>query len=62
MSIDREVLERAGGLRPANLRSLDAIHLVAALSLGDELDDVVTYDSRMFAAATAQGLNAVSPA
>ena len=62
MSIDREVLERAGGLRPADLRSLDAIHLAAALSLGDELDDVVTYDSRMFAAATAQGLNAVSPA
>jgi predicted nucleic acid-binding protein len=60
--IDRETLERAGGLLPADLRSLDAIHVAAALSLGDELGDVVTYDARMVAAAAAQGLSVVSPA
>jgi predicted nucleic acid-binding protein len=62
VSIDRETLERAGGLLPADLRSLDAVHVAAAMSLDDELDDVVTYDARMAAAATAQGLSVVSPA
>jgi predicted nucleic acid-binding protein len=62
VSVDRETLERAGGLLPADLRSLDAVHVAAAMSLGDELGDVVTYDARMAAAATAQGLSVVSPA
>jgi predicted nucleic acid-binding protein len=62
VSIDRETLDRAGGLLPADLRSLDAVHVAAALSLGDELGDVVTYDARMVAAAAAQGLSVVSPA
>ena len=61
LDIGREVLEQAGSLMPADLRSLDAIHLAAALSLGDELGDVVTYDARMSSAATAQGLSVVSP-
>src|SRR5439155_11437604 len=47
LDIGREMLEQAGSLLPADLRSLDAIHLAAALSLGDELGDVVTYDARM---------------
>jgi predicted nucleic acid-binding protein len=59
--IDRGMLEHAGGLMPADLRSLDAIHVAAALSLGDEIGDLVTYDVRMVAAATAQGLSVVSP-
>jgi predicted nucleic acid-binding protein len=62
LDIGREMLEQAGSLMPADLRSLDAIHLAAALSLGDELGDVVTYDARMRSAATAQGLSVVSPA
>jgi len=44
------------------LRSLDAIHLAAALELGDELEAVVTYDSRMSSAAEAQGLDVAAPA
>lgn len=62
VDIDREMLEQAGGLMPADLRTLDAIHLAAALSLGDDLDGVVSYDARMAAAAAAQGLSVTSPA
>jgi predicted nucleic acid-binding protein len=43
------------------LRSLDAIHLAAARTLGDELTAVITYDERMAAAAGVLGLVAVSP-
>lgn len=62
ISLDREVLDRAGSLLPGDLRSLDAIHVASALSLGDELEDLVTYDARMAAAAIAHGLSAVGPA
>ncbi|MDQ6743934.1 MAG: PIN domain-containing protein, partial [Candidatus Dormibacteraeota bacterium] len=62
VDIDREMLEQAGGLMPADLRSLDAIHVAAALSLGDDLDGVVSYDARMATAAAAQGLSVASPA
>jgi predicted nucleic acid-binding protein len=62
IDIGREMLEQAGSLSPADLRSLDAIHLAAALSLGDDLGEVVTYDGRMISAAAAQGLTVVHPA
>ena len=39
-----------------------AIHLAAALSLGDDLGAVVTYDDRMAAAATGLGLVVAQPA
>lgn len=44
------------------LRSLDAIHLASALSLGDALEVLVVYDHRLAAAATVAGLKVVSPA
>jgi uncharacterized protein len=62
VDLTRDLMEQAGTLLPADLRSLDAIHLAAALSLGDELGDLITYDARMVAAAEVQGLSAVSPA
>lgn len=55
-----ELLDLAGELDPP-LRSLDAIHLAAALELGDELEAVVTYDARMTAAARALGLPVIAP-
>jgi predicted nucleic acid-binding protein len=61
VAVSRDVLVAAGSLRPAGLRSLDAIHLATALALGDELDYVVTYDERMAAAAEALGLEVRSP-
>lgn len=46
-----------GGL----LRSLRAIHLAAARSLGDELVAMVTCDARMSIAAVSLGLDVQSP-
>lgn len=59
--IDDELLEMAAGLEPRVLRSLDAIHLAAALLFGDELAAVVTYDRRMTAAAGLVDLTVTSP-
>lgn len=53
--------DAAGRLPPPTLRSLDAIHLAVALSLGDELRSVVTYDQRMRDAAVASGLRCEAP-
>jgi uncharacterized protein len=51
----------AGRLEPPELRTLDALHLAAALELGDDLDGLVTYDTRMIHGATAAGLLTVTP-
>lgn len=59
--LDDELLDLAGELEPP-LRSFDAIHLAAAMELGDELEAVVTYDSRMASAAAALGLPVAAPA
>jgi predicted nucleic acid-binding protein len=49
-------------LLPADLRSLDAIHLATANLLGQDLAHVVTYDERMADAARRLGLKTASPA
>ncbi len=59
--IDRNLLRTAGQLRPLTMRSLDAIHLAAALTLGDDLVGVVTYDDRMGLAARDLGLTILAP-
>jgi predicted nucleic acid-binding protein len=61
-AIDHEILEGAGALDPATLRSLDAIHLATALRLSTELEAIVTYDQRMIEGARALGLPVASPA
>ena len=43
------------------LRSLDAIHLAAALELGDELDGIVSYDDRLSDAAELLGVAVIAP-
>jgi predicted nucleic acid-binding protein len=60
--LDPPVLDRAADLDPGALRSLDAIHLAAALSLGPDLAGVVTYDVRMADAAERLGLVVAAPA
>lgn len=55
------LLERAALLEPPELRSLDAIHLATALSLGDELDGLVTYDERLARAARERGIPTLAP-
>jgi len=61
LTLDAEIFEAAGRLDPAELRSLDAVHLASALSLGDDLTAVVTYDDRQAAAATAYGVSVIAP-
>jgi len=60
--VSDRLLDLAGTLRPATLRSLDAIHLASALRLGTELGWVVTYDERMIDAAEELGIKTTSPA
>lgn len=49
----------AGLLPGSNLRSLDALHLAAAIRL--EVDGVLTYDHRMAAAAESLGMRVIAP-
>jgi predicted nucleic acid-binding protein len=55
------VFEQAGRLDPPSLRSLDAIHLAAALDLGDDLESLVTYDERLAEAAGVHGIPVTAP-
>jgi predicted nucleic acid-binding protein len=59
--LEDDLLERAAEIGPSTVRSLDAIHLATALSLGSDLGAVVTYDSRMGNAAQALGLPVIAP-
>ena len=59
--VDDGILRGAAELAPASLRSLDAIHLATAISLGDDLTAVVAYDDRLIAAARRNGLSVRSP-
>jgi len=59
--VNDRVLNAAGALLPADLRSLDAIHLATAQQLGRDLGQVVTYDERMIDAARQLGINTASP-
>jgi predicted nucleic acid-binding protein len=59
--LDEPLLDRAGDLGPAELRSLDAVHLAAALSIGPDLGVLFTYDSRLRDAAVLQGIDVESP-
>lgn len=61
LTLPTTVFEQAGTLEPDLLRSLDALHLAAALDLGDELDGIITYDDRLAAAAAALGIVVVAP-
>ena len=56
---DGDVFRNAGLLPDAALRSLDALHVAAALRWG--ADGVVTYDERQATAARSVGLSVASP-
>jgi predicted nucleic acid-binding protein len=55
------IFETAGRLGPADLRSLDAIHLATALDLGDDCDGIVTYDIRLAEASRQHDLVVLAP-
>lgn len=62
LRLDGDVIALAADLGPPLLRSLDAIHLAAALRLGPDLAGVLTYDRRMGDAARSLGLSVLAPA
>lgn len=61
ITISTTLFEHAGTIEPDLLRGLDALHLAAALDLGDDLDGIITYDDRLSSAAMALGIPVVAP-
>jgi predicted nucleic acid-binding protein len=61
LRINDHILRAAGELEPAELRSLDAIHLASAQQFGAELRHLVTYEVRMVQGARLLGLRTTSP-
>ena len=61
LQVTPAVFEGAGRLDPSGMRSLDAIHLAAALDLGDDLEGLVTFDDRLAEAAVSNGVAVVTP-
>jgi uncharacterized protein len=62
LALDQPIVETATDLEPAELRSLDALHLATILSLGDDVERVYCYDSRLTNAARALGIEVAEPA
>jgi predicted nucleic acid-binding protein len=61
LPIDEPILATAARLTPRSVRSLDAIHLATAQSLGEDLGAMVAYDRRLCAAARSSGMSVLRP-
>ena len=61
VDVDRRILAAAAALEPAELRTLDAIHLATALAVREDLAGLVTYDRRLAAAAERLDLEVFAP-
>ena len=61
LPLDRDLLAAAGALDEPALRTLDAIHVIAAIDLSP-IDAFVTYDERQGATARLAGLRTMAPA
>jgi len=59
--VDEPVLRLAGQVGLPRLRTLDAIHLATARSMGDDPDVFITYDDRLAAAARTLKLRVLQP-
>jgi predicted nucleic acid-binding protein len=60
LPLDRELLGAAGALTEPVVRSLDAIHVIAAIAVSP-LDGFVSYDDRQSAVARLAGLRTMAP-
>jgi len=60
--LDEPLLDRAGEFDPPAMRSLDALHLGAAMAIGSDLGVLVTYDERLADAARERGIRVSYPA
>jgi len=61
VTLSTAVCERAAMLEPDLLRSLDSLHLAAALEFGDELEGIITYDQRLAEGARSLGISVIAP-
>ena len=61
LALDEDVRQRSAEVAAFTLRSLDAIHIATALSIGDRDLQFVTYDDRQAEAARQAGLKVVQP-
>jgi predicted nucleic acid-binding protein len=61
LPVTGDVIEQAAAVGPAELRSLDAIHLASALLIRDDVTTLVAYDTRLQTAAIAAGLDVAAP-
>ena len=61
IDIDADIRRAAADVANPHLRSLDAIHVATALSLGDHCGTFFAYDQRLIAAAQAHGLTVSVP-
>lgn len=61
LAVPTPIFEEAGRVDPTVLQTLDAIHLAVALDLGDDLQAIVTYDSRLAEAAQSNGVSVLAP-
>lgn len=59
--VNDSVLADAATLLPAELRSLDAVHLATARLLGSALGRIIAYDVRLTEAARGLGITVVAP-
>lgn len=59
--VDDDIRRDAARARPADLRTLDAIHLASCLRLARQLDAVVAYDRRLADALRANALRVDAP-
>lgn len=60
--ISTTVVEWASHVGSPSLRSLDAIQLATALTVGEELEALIAYDRRLLEAAESERLPVASPA
>lgn len=61
VTLTPSVFERAAELDPSIPRSLDAVHLAAALAVDDDLEGIATYDERLSLAASLHGVAVFAP-
>ncbi len=61
LEMTTSMFDRAADLVPTALRTLDALHVAAALELDLPSTDFITYDARLAEAARRHGLSVVVP-
>ena len=59
IELGRDIVMSSAFVDPPELRTLDALHIATALSLGDDLTGVLTYDDRFADGCRAYGLRIV---